>query len=168
MLASHHRLIFPLLVSSAGRGRNGSSILCLTTRQHAAHCWWARRLHPEPCFKIKTRHTSKTTEPVPVQPLGDKLMFWIRFAEPSPWNQFHPQCLQGQSTDGNQPFLPCTQVFSSKQTAPDRSQRSSHHVGSADSQQVKLSFKFLVSSAQEITGKAKILRDILAKGEGNQ
>jgi len=41
-------------------------------------------------------------------------------------------------------------------------------VGSADSQQVQLSFEFLVSSAQEITGNAKICCDTLAKGEGNQ
>lgn len=41
-------------------------------------------------------------------------------------------------------------------------------MGSVDSERVKLSFEFLVSSAQEITGKAKIRCDILAKGEGNQ
>lgn len=168
MLASHNKLIFPPAASCTERGRNGFSILCLDHKATRSTLFVSQESAFRPCLEIKTRHMSKITEPVPEQPLRDKLMFWIRFAEPSPWNQFHLQCLQGQSTDGNQPFLPCTQVCSSKQTAPDWSQRSSHHVGSEDSQQVKLSFKFLVSSTQEITGKAKILHDMLAKGEGNQ
>lgn len=168
MLTSHHKFIFPPAASCRGRGRNGFSISCLDHKATRSTLLVSQETASRPCFKIKSRHMSKITEPVPEQPPRDELVFWIRFAEPSPWNQFHLQCLLGQSTDGNQPFLPCTQIFSSKQTAPDRIQRSSHHVGSADSQQVKVSFKFLVSSTQEITGKAKILRGILAKGEGNQ
>lgn len=52
-----------------------------------------------------------------MRPLGDVLMFRIWFAEPSPWNQFHPQCLQTHSADGNQSCIPHTQVFLPKQTA---------------------------------------------------
>ena len=103
-------------------------------------------------------------------PLGDVLMFRIWFAEPSHWNQFHPQPVDAEHRwePGIPTLYPSFLAQIDSWLAPDRSQRSSHHVGSADSQQVQLSFEFLVSSAQEITGNAKICCDTLAKGEGNQ
>lgn len=78
-----------------------------------------------------------------------------------------PSAQMGTSHACPVPKFPCLnrQLTCSR---PEPKEQSSHHVGSADSQQVKLSFEFLDSSAQEITGKAKIHCDILAKGEGNQ
>lgn len=50
-------------------------------------------------------------------PLGDVLVFQTWFVEPNPWNQFHACCLQAESTDGNQSFLPRTRAVLPKQTA---------------------------------------------------
>lgn len=105
MLASHHKLVFPPAASCTGRGRNGFSILCLDHKATHSTLLVSQENASRPCFKIKTRHMSKITEPVPEQPLRDKLMFWIRFAEPRPWNQFHLQCLQGHRWEPALPAL---------------------------------------------------------------
>lgn len=106
-----------------------------------------------------------------MRPLGDVLMFRIWFAEPSPWNQFHPHHLQMQSADGNQPFLPCTQVFLPKQTSDLLQSRAKGAAIMWAVQTVsKLSshLNFQSHPLKRLQAKPKICRDILAKGEGNQ
>lgn len=114
MSVPHHKLFFGWFWHR--EGKKWIQYLLLVLLGNTQYCWGARWLHSGACFQIKTRYISNITELVPMRPLGDVLMFRIWFAEPSPWNQFHPHCLQTQSADGNQPFLPHTQVFSPEQT----------------------------------------------------